>query len=471
MSLDPESPAEWREARRAAYSIVDETFDRLRNVANGPCWQPPSADAMRLLERTPDAAGIGIDAAATLALRNFAPYWTGNLHPRFWGWVMGGGTVAGMLGGWLATALNGNIFGGNQGPVHIELGVIEWFRRWMGFPEGTSGLLIDGGSMGNMLGLAVARHWATHGAVKTEGPEASVGLRLYGSVATHGSVVKAAQLMGLGNKAVRFVRTAPDGSVDMEALEAAVRDDRARGLRPFCVVGSAGTVGVGAIDPLERMAALARREKLWFHVDGAIGALGWLAPQLRPRLVGLDQADSLTFDLHKWGQVPYDAACLLVRDGDLHRATFQEDASYLAPLAGGMMPEGAHTFHAYTPLLSRADRALKIWMTFMTLGTDRIAAMMVEATEQARYLAELVTAEPKLELCAPVALNLACFRYRGSDDLNQRIQVTLQESGFCVMSPYRIADRAVLRVCLSNHRTRRSDLEALVREVVRLGDC
>lgn len=475
-SLDPSSDREWEEAYRAGHALVDRVLDRLRGVHPSACWQPPPPHALSVLQQAAPAEGLGVERALDLAAQVIEPYGTGNLSPRFWGWVLGAGNVPGMFGSWMASAMNANVFAGNQAPVHLELQVIDWFRSWMGFPKGSSGLLVDGGSMGNLLALAVARHWATSGGVKTIGPEACRGLRIYGSTATHSSVTKAAQLLGLGTSSVRLLPAAHDDSADVALLEAAIREDQRCGLRPFCIVGSAGTVGVGAIDPLERLRELADRHRLWFHIDGAIGALGRLAPELRPRLAGLDSADSLSFDLHKWGQVPYDAACLLVRDGTLHRAAFQEDAAYLGALPGGLTPSGAHAFHAYTPLLSRVDRALKIWTTFVALGRDRVASVFVKNCAQARWLAAEIERHSQLELCAPVALNIVCLRYRGRaggpsalDQLNRRILVELQESGFCVMSPHQLDGRFVLRVCLSNHRTRDADLEALVGEVTRIG--
>jgi glutamate/tyrosine decarboxylase-like PLP-dependent enzyme len=355
--------------------------------------------------------------------------------------------------------------------------VIEWFRSGLGFPEGASGLLVDGGSMANLLGLAVARHWATGGRAKTEGAEACAGLRIYGSVATHNSIQKGAEFLGLGSKAVRLVGTDALGRVDLAALEAAIAEDRAAGLRPFCLVGSACTVGTGAMDPLAELRRLATRYDLWFHVDGAIGALGRLSETLRPRFEGLDQADSLAFDLHKWGQIPYDCGCLLVRNGELHRETFRVGAKYLGTLDGGFVAHGCTMFHEYTPLLSRADRSLKVWMTLMALGLDRWTGVFEQNVAQAEYLGRLVDVHPDLERLAPTGLNILCFRYRGGlengerlDSINERILVELQESGFCVMSPFRVGEHFALRVCLSNHRTQRMDLEALVEQVVKTGN-
>ena len=474
--LDPRSEAEWEAARRAGHRLVDRMIEEHRALAQGPCWKPMPEDARRELAQAAPEEGLGVEEAMVRAERLIQPYATGNRHPRFWGWVKGAGTVPGILGAWMASAMNANVFGGDQGAAHLELQVLDWFRTWFGFPEGSSGLLVDGGSMANILGLAVARHRATQGRCKTDGPEACLGLRIYGSTATHNSVQKGAEWLGLGSRGVHAVAEDSQGRVDLQALEAAIREDLAAGLKPFCIVGSACTVGTGAVDPLPELRALADRFGLWFHVDGAIGALGWLSPALRPRLAGLDQADSLAFDLHKWGQIPYDAGCLLVRDGKLHRAAFEVGAKYLGTLEGGMVKHGCAMFHAYSPLLSRGDRALKIWMTVSALGLDRWASIFEKNAAQAAYLGELVDAHPDLERLAPTGLNILCFRFKGGledgarlDAVNEKLLVELQETGFCMMSPFRIRDRFCLRVAISNHRTRRADLEALVSRVAEAG--
>jgi aromatic-L-amino-acid/L-tryptophan decarboxylase len=484
-TLDPRTPQEWEEARRAGYRLVDQMIAQHQGLAEAPCWQRPPAEALAAMRRAPDAEGEGTAAALATAERAMLPYGTGNLHPRFWGWVMGGATVPGILGMWMSAAMNANVFAGDQGPVHLEHAVIEWMRGWLGFPEGASGLLTSGASMATLLGLVVAQHRATDGAARAVGPMATAGLRIYASAATHNSVVKAAQLMGLGATAVRMIRGSEgcgderaDERADLAAIERAICEDKAAGLRPFCLIANLGTVGTGAIDPVIEMRALADRHGLWLHGDGAIGAMAYLSPVLRPRFAGLPSLDSLAFDLHKWSQVPYDAGCLLVRDGRLHRAAFEYGATYLGSVEGGLLAHGSHAFNALTPLLSRPDRALKVWTTFRALGTRRLAETFERSVAQASYLAELVAARPELELLAPTSLNLVCFRFRGHaaakpsrplDELNERILIRLQESGFCVMSPFRVGGQFCLRVCLSNHRTRHADLRALVRRVCEEG--
>ncbi len=483
IDLDPRTPAEWEEVRVAAYRLIDRVLAQHQGLATAPCWQSPPAEALAALRRAPEPEGAGVTAALDEAAEAIFPYGTGNLHPRFWGWVMGGATLPGILGQWMSAAMNANVFAGDQGPVHLERAVIDWMRTWLDFPEGASGLLTSGASMATLLALVIAQHRATDGAARIAGPAATAGLRLYASDATHNSVVKAAQLMGLGSDAVRLIASrsidpAARDQLDLEAAEAAIVADRAAGLRPFCLIANLGTVGTGAIDPIPALRALADRHGLWLHGDGAIGAMAYLSPALRPRLAGLPAVDSLSFDLHKWSQIPYAAGCLLVRDGQLHRAAFEYGAAYLSGAEGGILPHGAHAFNALTPLLSRPDRALKIWTTFRALGPRRLAAIFEQSCAHATYLADLVAAQPTLELLSQPRLNLLCFRYRGArpiddlalDRLNERILVRLQDSGFCVMSPFRTRGHFCLRVSLSNHRTRRSDLEALVTRVLEEGD-
>lgn len=458
MDLDPKDEAEWAAVERVGHALASRLIERHRHLRDGACYRAPPA--------APDwddvpATGRGVEAALMAAITRIEPFGTGNLHPRFWGWVLGGGNLAGILGQWLAASMNANVFAGAQGPVQLELAVLNWFREWFSFPKESSAIFLDGCSTANVNALAIARHWKTQGRVKREGL-GSVRLRLYASHAVHSSIVKAAELLGLGSDAVRRL-TSADDRLDLDLLEAALNEDINAGWTPFCVVASAGTVGIGAIDPLSHLHALCARRELWFHVDGAIGALGYLSAALRPRLAGLERADSIAFDLHKWGQIPYEAGCLLVRNGALHAATFELEASYLGSLAGGLVPHGSHAFHRYTSSLSRADRALKVWTTFQAYGVDGLVGVFEGNVAQAKYLAARVAEHPRFVALHEPELNIVCFRYRdGDDERHERALVELQTSGFAVMSPFRYQGRACFRVALSNHRTRTADLDALL---------
>jgi aromatic-L-amino-acid/L-tryptophan decarboxylase len=474
--LDPRSEEEWAELERAGLRLLQYTLGRYRGLRSRAAHEPVPDRVKHALAGAPPRDGLGVEAALARALDLIAPHGPGNVGPRFWGWVLGAGNLPGMLGQWLATSMNANVWAGDQAPAWLELEVLSWFRDWFEFPETSSGLLLEGTSSANTLALAIARHRATDGDVARRGLWARPALRVYGSTETHVSIIKSAQLLGLGRDGVCLVPARSDGTCDVAAMERAIVADRRAGLAPFCVVGSAGTVGVGALDPLLELHALSARHGLWFHVDGAIGALGYLSPALRPRLAGLPLADSLAFDLHKWGQVPYDCGCLLVRDAALHRAAFAVETEYLCTTDTGLTRHGSPAFQDLGPGLSRADRALKVWMTFMALGSERVVRVFEANVAQARWLAERVAREPELELANAVDLNIVCFRYRArpsaeaaSDDLQERIAARLHASGFCVLSPYRIGGVPCLRVAIANHRTRRQDLEALVQQVLEHG--
>jgi glutamate/tyrosine decarboxylase-like PLP-dependent enzyme len=298
---------------------------------------------------------------------------------------------------------------------------------------------------------------------------------LYASRETHSSVIKAVELLGLGRAALRLLPVDADFRLDLAALEAAVAGDRVNGRAPFCVVANAGSVNTGAIDDLERVADVARREQLWLHVDGAFGAFAALAPSLRGRLAGMERADSLAFDLHKWGHFPIEAGCLLVRRDEDQLESFRTSADYLTVTSGGVAGR-RRRFAEYGLQLTRGFRALKVWMGLKEQGVARLGRLVEQNVAQARELAERVDREPELERLAPVPLNVVCLRYRGGerdpgrlDALNRRLLVRLQESGAAVPSHTLIGGRFAIRVCLTNHRTRREDLALLVEKLLELG--
>jgi glutamate/tyrosine decarboxylase-like PLP-dependent enzyme len=253
-------------------------------------------------------------------------------------------------------------------------------------------------------------------------------------------------------------------------LRARIELDRDAGLRPFLVVGSAGTVDIGAIDDLAALSALCRERQLWFHVDGAYGALGILSPLLAPRLAGLEHADSIALDFHKWGQVPYDAGFLMVRDGDRHRETFSAPAAYLRREAGGLAA-GSSWPCDLGPDLSRGFRALKTWFTLKTYGTEKLGAMITRTCALAAYLEARILAEPRLELLAPVQLNIVCFRYRAADadKINGDIVIDIQESGIAAPSTTVLDGQLAIRAAIVNHRTDTCDIDALISAVLEFG--
>jgi glutamate/tyrosine decarboxylase-like PLP-dependent enzyme len=472
-SLDP---TDWEALRALGHRMVDEMLDALADVRSGPVWRPVPVEVQVRLRGPAPRVGMGAEAAYADFARDVLPYPLGNTHPRFWGWVMGAGTPVGMLAELLAAGFNPNVGGRDHVANHVEAQVLAWLKELLGYPAEASGLLVTGSSMANLIGLAVARTARAEIDVRRDG---LAGLprpmTLYTSAQVHSSVRRSVELLGLGREALRVIPCTPAFQIDLAALARSIAADRAAGCLPFCVVGSAGTVNTGAIDDLSALADLCAREGLWFHVDGAFGALAALSPALRPVLNGMERADSLGFDLHKWLSAPYDVGCILVRDEAAHRGAFAASESYLERFERGV-GAGDRWYTDYGPELSRGFRALKLWLTLKTYGADAFGRQIAQNVAQARYLAGLVDAAPDLERLAPVPLNIVCFRFAGGnrdgdalDALNRELLMRLQEGGLAVLSSTTIGGRFALRAAIVNHRSRRADFDLLVAEVRRLG--
>jgi glutamate/tyrosine decarboxylase-like PLP-dependent enzyme len=470
-------PADWEAFRATCYRAVDRLIDWWSEVRERPVWRPVPDEVKATLRAMPPPTGP-MDPAAVVDMfeRLVLPYPAGNTHPRFMGWVNGSGTPVGALAELLSGALNANVGGRDHAPVYVERQVVDWARQLFGFPEGASGLLTSGTSIATLIGLTAARQAHGPGDVRRDGLQASpVRLVGYASAGAHASVAKAFELLGLGHESLRSIPGGDAGGMDIGVLERTIAADQAAGLRPFCVVATAGAVNTGAIDDLEAVARTCRERGLWMHVDGAFGALAVLSPELAPRLAGIEKADSLAFDFHKWLHVPYDAGCVLVRDEPALRDAFSLRHDYLAAAERGLAG-GNPWYCEYGPEQSRGFRALKVWFTLLTYGLDQLGAAIARNCAQARYLGERVAAEPELELLTPVWLNIACFRYRGDgvppadlDLLNAEIVADLHEQGVAAPSSTRVGGALAIRACLCNHRTERSDLDALVDAVLRIG--
>ncbi|MEO9169785.1 MAG: pyridoxal-dependent decarboxylase [Candidatus Baltobacteraceae bacterium] len=468
-------PKDWAAFRNLSHAALDDALDYLERVRDRPVWQEmPDEIVKRLRGPLPqDPTPIGDVYDEFVA--SIMPYNSGNIHPRFFGWVQGTGTPTGMLADMLASAMNSNVGGRNHGAVHVERAVIAWFLRLFAFPENGSGVLTTGTSSANLIAVLVARTRALGVEARTTGVDPTQGrLTGYASSATHGCVRRAFEVAGLGSASLRVLPTDSLHRIDPGALARAIAEDRSAGHRPFMIVGNAGTVDVGAIDPLDELAEIARREGVWYHVDGAFGAAAMMSPVLAPRLRGIERADSIAFDFHKWLQVPYDAGCLLVRDGELHRATFASSPSYLTRMSRGLA-SAQPWFTDFTLDLSRGFRALKVWFTIKEFGARAIGEAIEENVRQARLLGELIDADADLELLAPVQLNIVCFRYRfrGSDEavtdsFNDELVIRLQESGDAVVSSTTVSGHRALRICIVNQRTRDDDLTYTLDAIKRL---
>jgi aromatic-L-amino-acid/L-tryptophan decarboxylase len=467
-TLDPQN---WDDIRAQGHRMLDDMIDYVANIRERPVWRPiPDEVRGRFraeLPRQPSELGD--------VYREFsdfiAPYATGNVHPGFMGWVHGGGTAVGMLAEMLAAGLNANLGGRDHIPIEVERQIVEWTRAMFGFPHEASGIFVTGTSMANLMAVLVARTAALGQIVRRYGVGGEGALlTAYTSTAAHGCIAKAMDLAGFGSDALRSLAVDRSHRVDVAALRAQIARDRESGLKPFLVVGSAGTVDIGAIDDLVALSALCREEKLWFHVDGAYGALGVLSPVLAPRLAGLENADSIALDFHKWGQVPYDAGFLMVRDGQRHREAFSAPAAYLRRETRGLAA-GSPWPCDLGPDLSRGFRALKTWFTLKAYGTEKLGAMIERTCALAGYLEARILAEPRLELLAPVQLNIVCFRYRAANAnaVNGDIVIDIQESGIAAPSTTLLDGQLAIRAAIVNHRTDVVDIDALVSAVLDFG--
>ena len=470
-------PADWGEFRALAHRMVDDSLEFLGTLRDRPPWTPmPSATRAAISGEPLPRAAQGDAATYAQFAEHVLPYTNGNRHPRFWGWIQGNGTPMGMMADMLAAGMNAHLAGLDQAPKLVELKVIEWLAELMGFPKDSSGVLVSGGTMANVTGLAVARHAKAGFDLRGNGLHGAPRLMVYASTEVHSWAQKAAELFGMGSASLRKAPVDDALRVDVGALSQMIADDRTAGARPICVIGTAGTVNSGATDDLGELADLCERENLWFHVDGAFGALAALSPALKPLLVGMERADSLAFDLHKWGYLPYEIACVLVKDRAVHEGAFSLTPSYLTDEGRGVIAGGL-PFADRGVELTRGFKALKVWMSFKAHGVDAIARVIEQNVAQAREFAERVVTLPDMLLSAPVALNIVCFRFAppamsgdAQDTFNKEILLRVQESGLAIISGSRVGGRYVMRVACSNHRSRWEDYEALLAGLGRIAD-
>ena len=395
-----------------------------------------------------------------------------NGHPRFFGYIASPSTPIGAYGDLLGSALNANITCWRSGPAGTELEriVVRWLGSLINYDRDAKGLLTSGGSMANMIALLVANRRKSGGAVARSGLwNSGPPMTVYASSEVHMSIAKAADILGFGRDYVREISCDDRQRMRVDQLREKIEADRREGLRPFCVVGSAGTTNTGVVDPLSEIAAVAREFDLWFHVDGAYGAPGVLDERKQHLFDGLNLADSVSLDPHKWLYVPVDAGCLLFRDDAAAKATFSTDeADYIK--THGYVDEEAFAFWDYGIELSRRFRALKVWLTLQYYGTRRIAAAISEDIALAEYLGEVVSNADDFELLAPVELSICCFRYVSPgtvdlDKLNERIMERVQKGGRAYLSNATVNGHFALRACITNFRTTKNDIDQTIAAV------
>lgn len=456
------------EMRRLGHKVVDMVVDRWVNLGEGPAWEGGTRRELEPLfaEDPPEEAGDP-DEIIQRVVQGILPRAGRIDHPRFFAFIPSSPTWPSVLGDLLATGFN--VFQGtwleSAGPSQLELVVMDWFRTWLGFPEGGGGLLTSGGSVANLGALVAAREWA---GVHSDPV-------IYLSDQGHSSLERAANIVGIPSRNVRKVPTDPAFRMDVEALRASIDEDRSKGLYPLCVCANAGATNTGAIDPLDRIAELAREERLWFHVDAAYGGFAVLVPGERDRFRGMEEADSVTLDPHKWLFQPYETGCLMVRDTRILEDAFRILPEYLQDTDLGAEQVN---FADRGVQLTRRFRALKVWMSIQMMGLRAFREAIAEGIGLAARAQEYVDASRNLEMTGQASLGIVCFRFVPEDrelgssrleELNLSIQDEIVDSGIAMMSSTRLKGLFSLRLSILNYRSTWGDVRETLEAVERIG--
>ncbi|MDC1230682.1 pyridoxal-dependent decarboxylase [Octadecabacter sp.] len=451
-------PTDWDDFGRDMHDLLDTCLTRMQGARDLP-WQQKPADM-----------GVELDGAATPTADVFTqitdtvmPYATGNTHPAFFGWVHGTGLPVGVGAEIIAATMNSNCGGRDHGAAEVEREVINWLTRTAGMPDDAFGILTTGTSQATILALSAARARAFGMDVRTKGIRALPEVRVYMANGAHSCVAKALEIMGHGSDCVRQIPVNDMSQMDMTALKDAIAEDRENGLAPLAIIGTAGSVGVGAYDDFNALADLAAQESIWMHVDAAFGYWSRLADSpYRELSDGIGRADSIALDTHKWPGVQYDCGACLISDRDLHRSTFSSRPAYLESAASGLAG-GDLWFCDYGIELSRGFKALKVWTAIKALGANAMGQAITDNCKQAALMADLVAASPHLNLQHDVISNLCCFSVAKGDVT--KIAADLQNAGQGVFSTITVNDIPCLRAAIVGHRTTSDDIRAAIKAV------
>ena len=458
------------EIREWSNSITQFMIDYLGGLRDRPVYRQTSSREIRSgLDSKLPIKGTDLDSLLKVFRETIVPFSRQNAHPRMFGYVQSPGTPIGAFADLLASTLNANltIWRSAPAPVELERVTIDWIRQILGFGPEAGGLFVSGGSMANLAAVASARQTKQHSFRR---------LRLYASNATHFSIIKAAVLLGIGRQNVQHVAVDECFRMRVDDLVAKITADLDAGYVPFCVVGNAGTVDTGAVDPLREIRDVANRFQLWMHVDGSYGAFAILADSARKLFAGLNQADSIALDPHKWLYLPVDVGCVIYRNPEAARVAFAHEAEYTRMF--GEEADEAFVCWDYGPELSRRFRALKVWMLLKGVGLDQLSHVIEGNLACARYLESMVQASDDFEMVAPVELSIFCFRHvptqlrnqstQQIDAFNERLLVALQQDGSSYLSNTTLNGRFALRGCVLNYRTTLRDMEILLDDLRRV---
>jgi glutamate/tyrosine decarboxylase-like PLP-dependent enzyme len=449
--------------RALGYQAVDLIVERLTAQPALPVRQPVPAEIRERLMHSP----LPLEGTEPTALLNtlaelVLPYPMGNSSSRFFAWVNSPPAPLGAIAELMAAALNPSVAGGDHAATYLEHGVLNWIKQIFGFPADAGAILTSGGSIANLIPLAVMRHVKAQGDMRAQGfTTESAPMVVYCSTQGHSCIQKAVELLGIGSENLRKIPVDADYCMDVAALEAQIGADRAAGLHPVCVAPSAGTVNTGAIDPLEALADLCARKGLWLHIDGAYGGFGILAEQTAGKYRGIERADSLAIDPHKWLYVPVECGCAIVRDAQAMRDTFSLVPPYLRD------DRALPWFSEFGIQQTRGFRALKLWMTLQQIGVKGYGQLIGRDIALARKLREKICARPDFELVAAGPLSVNCFLYAppgaaNVEALNRKIVPLVQSEGQVFITGTELNGRFALRACIINFRTTEADLDLLL---------
>lgn len=464
-------PADWEDFRARAHAALDSMIDYQRDIRARKVWTAPPPDVRAKFRAPLPRHETPLGSALAEFETSIKPYATGNQHPAFMAYVHGAGTPFGMVAEMLAAGLNANCGGRDHIGLEVERQITRWSAEMFGLPPDSSGLCVTGSSLANFLGVLVARTKFFGATTRRRGLSAALRPRAYASRAAHHSLARAMDMAGLGADRLRLVPCGPDGAMDLQALREMIAIDRAAGWTPFFLAATAGTADRGGVDPLEALADLASEQNMWLHVDGALGGLAVLSPTLKPLFSGIERADSIAFDFHKWGQVPYAAGFFLCRDAEAHKKAFAIEADYLTRATQGLSA-GENWPCDFGPDLSRSFAALKIWFTLKILGVEKLGRSIDESCALARRLARRIEQGGRFTLKAPVTLNIVCFGLRGpnASAQNREIVEALQLAGVAAPSMTMLNGEAVIRCALVNHRTEEFDLDLFLAALEQAAD-
>ncbi len=455
------------EFRRLGYQAVDLIAQQLAQVAQAPVRRPvPDALKEAIMSQPLPQDSQPAEAILERFRQEVQPYPMGNSSPRFMGWVNSPPAPLGIIAELLAASMDPSVAGGDHAATYVEHAVLNWMKEIMGYPRSAGAVLVSGGSVANLVCLGAMRHAVTGGADRAEGMGRSVPapLVIYTSTEGHSCIQKAVEILGFGSKYLRRIPVDAQYRMDLSALKAQIAADRQAGLQPACVVASAGTVNTGAIDPLQEIADLCAAERLWLHVDGSYGGVAILDEEIAKLYQGIERADSIAIDQHKWLFIPVECGCALVKDARLMRDTYSLVPEYLRD------DRGLPWFSEFGIQQTRGFRALKLWMVLQQVGVSGYRGCIHRDIALADSLATRISTHPHFELVAKGPLSVVCFRYTPEgamdvDALNRAIVPLIMNGGQAFLNGTELNGRPVLRACIVNFRTTEADLDAVLAAV------